>query len=68
MKNKIHVLLKTTLEDCFERGTLKKGSLPEYVVEVPNNPDHGHFATNLPLTLASSQRRAPPEVVTRSRS
>jgi len=62
VKNSIHALLKTTLEDCFERGALKKASLPDYVVEVPNNPDHGHFATNLPLTLASSQRRPPLEI------
>ncbi|MCP4665654.1 MAG: arginine--tRNA ligase [Deltaproteobacteria bacterium] len=62
MKQRIHDLLKTTLEDCFERGALMKAPLPAYVVEVPNNPDHGHFATNLPLTLASSQRRPPLEI------
>jgi arginyl-tRNA synthetase len=33
--------------------------LPDYVIEVPNNPAHGHFATNLPLVLASSQRKRP---------
>jgi arginyl-tRNA synthetase len=39
-----------------------KTPLPDYVIEVPNNPDHGHFATNLPLTLASSQKRKPIEI------
>jgi arginyl-tRNA synthetase len=62
MKNKLDEILRTTVETCFERGTLKRGPLPDYVIEVPNNRDHGHFATNLPLTLASSQRRRPADI------
>ncbi|MEJ2588782.1 MAG: arginine--tRNA ligase [Deltaproteobacteria bacterium] len=62
MKNRIHALLGATLTRCFENGTLLSCQLPNYVIEVPNNPDHGHFATNLPLTLASSQKRPPREI------
>ena len=55
-------MLRATIDDCFERGFLSKTPLPDYVIEIPNNSDHGHFATNLPLTLASSQKRAPREI------
>jgi arginyl-tRNA synthetase len=59
MKRKVDTLLKEALRKCFEAGKLKETSLPEYVIEVPNNSAHGHFATNLPLVLASSQRKRP---------
>jgi len=62
MKKALDNILKTTLQNCFQRGSLNETVLPEYVVEVPNNPNHGHFATNLPLTLASSQKRPPSEI------
>ena len=62
MKLRIDSLLKTTIEDCFKRGLLKKTPLPAYTIEKPNNTDHGHFATNLPLTLAASRKRSPREI------
>jgi len=62
MKEKLDNLLKETIKHCFEEGFLKETTLPEYVIEVPNNKEHGHLATNLPLTLASSQKRAPREI------
>ncbi|MFH1349778.1 MAG: arginine--tRNA ligase [Pseudomonadota bacterium] len=62
MKKILDQILRTALQNCFERGRFCKTSLPDYVIEVPNNPDHGHFATNLPLTLASSQKRRPVEI------
>ena len=62
MKNKLDVLLKRTIESCFKKGLLTEANLSEYVIEIPKNKDHGHFATNLPLTLASSQKRPPREI------
>jgi len=62
MKDKLNALLRSTLENCFKQGILSKTPLPSYVIEVPNNPDHGDFATNLALTLASSQKRGPREI------
>jgi arginyl-tRNA synthetase len=62
VKNEINAVLKSTIENCFTGGFLKKTPIPDYVIEVPNNPDHGHFATNLPLTLAPSQKRSPMEI------
>ncbi len=62
MKNKIDVMLKKALSSAVEKGRLKKCALPEYVIEVPKNPEHGHFATNLPMTLAAVQKRNPREI------
>ncbi|RLB26351.1 MAG: arginine--tRNA ligase [Deltaproteobacteria bacterium] len=44
---------------CYREGSLRQVPLPEFVVEVPNNPDHGHFATNLAMTLAGEQKSSP---------
>ena len=52
----------TTLEKCFNEAKLKKIEPKEYVIEVPKNPGHGHFATNLPLTMASEQKKSPREI------
>jgi arginyl-tRNA synthetase len=62
MKDKIYTILTTTLQHCFDNGKLNQTPLPDYTVEVPNHSDHGHFATNLPLALSSSQRRRPIEI------
>lgn len=64
MKNRLDAILKATTDYCFDRGLLSKTSIPEYVIEIPNNPAHGHFATNLPMTFASSQRRKPLDIAT----
>lgn len=62
MKEKIGAVLSASIEQCFSLGALRKTDLPDYVIEVPNSPDHGHFATNLPLALASAQKRPPREI------
>jgi arginyl-tRNA synthetase len=62
MKQALDRVLKLSVQKCFDTGSLQKTPLPEYVIEVPNNADHGHFATNLPLALASSQRRSPKDI------
>jgi arginyl-tRNA synthetase len=62
MKKKIDDILAKTIQSCFEKGYLHKSLLPDYVIEIPQNSHHGHFATNLPLTLTSSQKRKPLEI------
>ncbi len=59
MKKKLAKILQDTLDLCFREGYLREMSLPEFVIEVPNNPDHGHFATNLAMTLAKEQKSSP---------
>jgi len=59
MKKKLAKILKDTLDLCYREGSLRQVPLPEFVVEVPNNPDHGHFAANLAMTLAAEQKSSP---------
>jgi len=62
MKTRLERILRQCLDACVERGRLVPTAVPEFVVEIPNNPEHGHFASNLPMTLASSQKRPPREI------
>ena len=59
MKKRLAKILEDTLELCFKGGHLRQMPLPEFVIEVPNNPHHGHFATNLAMTLAGGQKSSP---------
>lgn len=62
MKKVLNTILNETIQSCFRKGLFQKVDIPDYVIEVPNNPDHGHFATNLPMVLASGQKKAPREI------
>lgn len=62
MKDELERILRQSLSSCFDDGRLVRSPVPEFVVEIPNNPEHGHFASNLPMTLAASQKRAPREI------
>ncbi|MFW6147305.1 MAG: arginine--tRNA ligase [Thermodesulfobacteriota bacterium] len=62
MKQKIAAILTDTLDLCFREGRLHEMPLPPFVIEIPNNPDHGDFATNLAMTIASSQKKNPREI------
>ncbi|MFP3879401.1 MAG: arginine--tRNA ligase [Dehalococcoidia bacterium] len=61
------IALKQELARCLERAVLegqKKGALasatlPEVVIEHPQNPEHGDFASGLPLKLARAMRMPP---------
>jgi len=54
--------LADALSDCFAAGTLASGTVPDIQLEVPGNPEHGDFATNLAMLLARPERKAPRQV------
>jgi len=62
MKKKLQKILATTLQKSIEQGRLKETPVPDYIIEVPRNAGHGHFATNLPMTLRASQGKNPREI------
>jgi arginyl-tRNA synthetase len=62
MKRKLEKILSATLSRCFESGMLSAAPIPPYVIEIPNNPAHGHFATNVAMMLASVQKRPPAQI------
>ncbi|MFO7458980.1 MAG: arginine--tRNA ligase [Desulfatiglandales bacterium] len=62
MKKMLQAMLNHALERCFESGQFKRIPVPDYVIEVPGNTHHGHYATNVALLLASSQKRRPTDL------
>lgn len=59
---RIKATLETAALAAREKAELDFASLPDFVVEVPREKQHGDLATNLALVLASQVHRAPREV------
>jgi len=63
MKEQLRLAIRSALEQCFAEGRLSSGSVPDEVqLEVPKNPQHGDFSTNLAMTLAKVERKAPKQI------
>lgn len=63
IKNDIRSALKQALKNCYRQGTLTSGEFPaEIQLEVPKNPEHGDYATNLAMMLARPEAKAPRQV------
>jgi arginyl-tRNA synthetase len=48
--------------EAQKQGVLPEGELPEAPIDRPQNPDHGDFASSLPLRLAKVARKAPIQI------
>ncbi|NJC88170.1 MAG: arginine--tRNA ligase [Desulfuromonas sp.] len=62
MREALRQRLEAALMACYAAGTLASGEIPEVQLEVPGNPEHGDFATNLAMLLARAERKAPRQV------
>jgi arginyl-tRNA synthetase len=62
MKELLRQRLEGALRECFQSGTLHSVTVPEIQLDVPANPEHGDFATNLAMLLARAERKAPRQV------
>lgn len=63
MKDQLRVAIKSALQQCYDNGTLNSGEIPQEIqLEVPKNPDHGDFASNLAMTMAKAERKAPRQI------
>jgi arginyl-tRNA synthetase len=58
----IQALIETAIRGAQAAGDLPEAALPEVVVEQPQRPEHGDFATPVALGLARPLRRAPREI------
>ena len=54
--------VQTAVEDARREGVLHLDTLPPISVEHPANPEHGDFATSLPLRLARATRINPMKI------
>ena len=59
VKDTIASAVAAALERARADGVIDVASSPSVEVERPNNPEHGDFATNLPLRLARAARANP---------
>ena len=54
--------IQNAVEDARREGILHLDTLPPVAVEHPSNPQHGDFATSLPLRLARATRINPMKI------
>ncbi len=59
LKYKIAQILEQAARAAQEKGLLPQISLPESSLEHPQNPEHGDYASSLPLRLAKVARMNP---------
>ena len=62
MKRKLEELLGDAIDSLISAGRLKTRTETEIIVERTRDPQHGDFASNLPLNLAKSAKRNPREL------
>lgn len=62
VKNQIREVLVRAAEAGRQAGDITYSSLPEFVIEVPREAEHGDFATNLAMLLARENKRPPREL------
>ena len=65
IKQEIEQLLVKAVEEAQRQDLLPDVALPEVVVERPQNPEHGDFATSLPLKLARAVGMPPIDIAQR---
>ncbi len=54
--------IRQAVEEAHRGGVLRLETLPDIAVEHPSNPEHGDFATSLPLRLARAVRISPMKI------
>jgi arginyl-tRNA synthetase len=59
IKHKLIDVLEQAAREAQQNGVLAATSLPEVVIERPQNPEHGDYASSLPLKLARTTEKAP---------
>ncbi len=62
MKNKIITLIEKAVKSCVKKKLLGVVDLPYIEVEVPANHDHGDYASNVALILASPSKQNPRKI------
>lgn len=62
IEDKIKRALVEAAQGAKEAGRLDFESLPDFVLEVPKDKNHGDFATNLAMLLARQAKKAPRQI------
>ncbi|MFQ5933546.1 MAG: arginine--tRNA ligase, partial [Dehalococcoidia bacterium] len=59
IKDKIEEMVREASQEAQDRGLLPQVTLPDVLVERPQNPEHGDYAATAPLKLARAARMKP---------
>jgi arginyl-tRNA synthetase len=59
MKNKLVALIANAVTVCTQKGLLPDVELSHIEIEVPANPEHGDYASNVAMILASQAKQNP---------
>jgi len=62
LKNIIRTIITEALIKAKEEKKLILDTIPEFVVEVPKEKNHGDFACNVAMLLARTERKPPKEI------
>ncbi len=62
MKDRLRQQIGDALQACFDNNTLHSGVVPEVQIEVPGNPEHGDFASNLAMAMARAEKKPPRQI------
>lgn len=65
MRTHLKELLDEALLDLKREGLVPESAAQEITIERSRNPEHGHFASNLAMTLAKAARLKPRELAER---
>jgi arginyl-tRNA synthetase len=59
LKQELAGCLQQAVLEAQQKGALASATLPEVLIEHPQNPEHGDFASGLPLKLARAMKMSP---------
>jgi len=59
LKQELASCLERALSEAQKRGDLASATLTDVLIEHPQNPEHGDFASGLPLKLARAMKMSP---------
>ncbi|TET50770.1 MAG: arginine--tRNA ligase, partial [Dehalococcoidia bacterium] len=59
LKKELARCLQQAVWEAQRKGDLVSVTLPDVLIERPQNPEHGDFATGLPLKLARAMNMSP---------
>ena len=62
MREIVREILRKTFKKCREDGSLQTQEIPDFVVEVPKNKDHGDIAANLAMLLPKTEKKPPRDI------
>jgi arginyl-tRNA synthetase len=61
-REQLQTAIKQAVQTALESGKLELAEVPEVGLEIPRNPSHGDFASNIALATARAARKSPREV------